>query len=1381
MIQQYSNRTTLCVVLLTLLVAAVLPLNAQSLVWEENFTATTINSSIWTYDFGTGCERGNCGWGNGELEYYTSRTDNARIESGSLIIEAKREAFQGSAFTSARLKTEGRMHFKYGTIEARIKLPNMTKGLWPAFWTLGTIGNAWPGIGEIDMMEAGNGSAMAAGIGNKQVTAAAHWSNAGGGHEYTANPITAAVDLSADYHLYKMVWTANALTMYLDNVAFYTLDISNPADPKYSEFHTPHFLLLNVAIGGAYTGVGDAAGVTAPLPGQMSVDYVKLYQNPGDYLFIADNAPAVTGSYGILTDNTPTLAGALTYGTDADLYYWNNLTAITNPVAYEGTNVWAVHANANNWFGMGVENQYKNLSAFGNGSLHFRYKSSYTGQFKIGVKTGHGESWINFATNTTAYGLTRNGQWSEVSIPLSAFQNPSIGNNIDLYSVKNAFMFAGDPSVSATDFYFDDVYYSLTTPVINAPPTVSITSPTNNATFTPASTIIINATAADADGTVSQVDFYNGATLLGTDNTAPYSYTWTNVAAGNYIITAKATDNSTAVTTSSAVNVNVVSTSLDGYCGTVASGDYQYKVATVGTTVTFTFHPLTPIVGCNLALIYIREGAGGYAGTAMTAVGPDFVYTKTIADGTPLSIYFTYNTPPVGERNSAATPHSYIVGANCTGGTPPTVSITSPTNNATYTEPVALINIAAIAADADGTIAKVEFFNGSTLMQTKTNAPYTFDLTNVAAGNYNIVAKATDNDGLFTWSNTVKVIVNPDNSGGFCGTLANGDYSYKAVTSGGNVTFSFHPLSPIAGCALSIIYIRQNGVGGYAGNGMTAVGNDFKYTQAIASGTVLSFYFTYSTPPTGERNSAATPHSYTVGTNCVVVPVGNVSITAAPVPTRLAANVISLFSNTYTDIAGADWFPNWGQTTVVTDTLITGNTTKKFFNLNYQGTQFASAINLTAAGMTNLHIDYWSPNVTSFDVFLVTTPPLFTQAEQKFTFTPTLSGWNSIDIPLTAYNTLNLAGISQIKWEGRPSGGVVYLDNIYFWKPTVAVPTVPLVAAPDPTRLQPNVISLFSGVYTNVASTDWFPNWGQSTVVTEEMIAGNPTKKFTNLNYEGTQFANPINLTTAGMTGLHIDYWSPTVNSFDVFLVTTPPLFTQAEQKFTFTPTLSGWNSIDIPLTAYNTLNLAGISQIKWEGRPSGGVVYLDNIYFWKPPVIPVEMVFFKAKAVNNTTVLDWQTASERNNRAFDIERSNNGTAFTFIGTIKGNGTTSSINNYTFTDETPVNGVNYYRLKQVDNDGKATQSKVVSVVIGKNGFVLHNTLVHDVLNMTVSDNAEGPLPKESGCAIRIFNVSGQLMITTTVKGNQQLNLNGLASGMYIVRTATGAALRFVKD
>jgi hypothetical protein len=171
------------------------------------------------------------------------------------------------------------------------------------------------------------------------------------------------------------------------------------------------------------------------------------------------------------------------------------------------------------------------------------------------------------------------------------------------------------------------------------------------------------------------------------------------------------------------------------------------------------------------------------------------------------------------------------------------------------------------------------------------------------------------------------------------------------------------------------------------------------------------------------------------GTLTVNIIAGTTPTTAAPTPTRLSANVISLFSKLpYTNLAGTDWFPNWGQTTVVSDVLIAGDTTKKYVNFNYQGVQFAKPIDVAAMGF--LHIDLWTPNMTSFKVSLINIPPTVTATvEQAVTLTPTLSGWNSFDIPLSSYTTILKTGIGQFKLEGLPvSSGTAFLDNIYFYK-----------------------------------------------------------------------------------------------------------------------------------------------------------------------------------------------------------------------------------------------------------------------------------------------------------------------------------------------------------
>lgn len=308
---------------------------AQTLVWEDNFDGPSIDGAKWTYDVGNGCQIGLCGWGNNELQYYTSRAQNARVENGNLVIEAHREGFEGSAFTSARLKTEGRMHFKYGTLEARMKIPEVGNGLWPAYWMLGTIG-VWPGRGEIDIMEAGNAGAIADGVANRRLGAAVHWDYNGSQADY-AHDHNSASDLHNDFHTYKMTWDAQFIRITIDDQPYFEFAISDIEGGSLHEFHQQYYLLLNLAVGGLYTGVNSPEGVTAPLPGKLEVDYIRLYQNPGDELYVGSSSAVPSGKFGVFTERND-VVGRLNYGQDSELYLWNNLTP-TTAAPVEGADV----------------------------------------------------------------------------------------------------------------------------------------------------------------------------------------------------------------------------------------------------------------------------------------------------------------------------------------------------------------------------------------------------------------------------------------------------------------------------------------------------------------------------------------------------------------------------------------------------------------------------------------------------------------------------------------------------------------------------------------------------------------------------------------------------------------------------------------------------------------------------------------------------------------------------------------------------------------------------------------------------------------------------------------------------------------------------------
>ena len=242
----------------------------KKLVWSDEFTKTGLpDSTKWGYDKGRGCPQ-NCGWGNHELQYYTwNRSENARIENGNLIIEARKEKFEDCNYTSARLVTRNKGDWKYGRMEIRAKLPAGT-GMWPAIWMLPTQWKygGWPTSGEIDIMEN-------VGYWPDTVIGTVHTDAYNGMKGTQKTKGVQRKDISSAFHVYAIEWNADSIAFFVDNEKYHVFanDKSGVAGwPFDQDFH----LLLNVAVGGDWGGkfgVNDAI-----FPQQMQVDYVRVYQ-----------------------------------------------------------------------------------------------------------------------------------------------------------------------------------------------------------------------------------------------------------------------------------------------------------------------------------------------------------------------------------------------------------------------------------------------------------------------------------------------------------------------------------------------------------------------------------------------------------------------------------------------------------------------------------------------------------------------------------------------------------------------------------------------------------------------------------------------------------------------------------------------------------------------------------------------------------------------------------------------------------------------------------------------------------------------------------------------------------------------------------------------
>lgn len=227
------------------------------LVWSDEFNGNSIDTSKWGYDIG-----GN-GWGNNELQYYTSNWENAYVSGGLLHIRAIRGYYNGRDYTSARLLTKGKFDFQYGYVEARIALPR-GNGIWPAFWMLGRNIDyvSWPACGEIDILEAVNTE--------NKVYATCHWFS--NGHAEYGKPSN-NFDVT-QFHTYSLYWDRDFIRVAVDNRQHYEIYIKDGTG-NTGAFHNRFFFILNIAVGGNWPGFNIDNN---QFPTEMLVDYIRVYQ-----------------------------------------------------------------------------------------------------------------------------------------------------------------------------------------------------------------------------------------------------------------------------------------------------------------------------------------------------------------------------------------------------------------------------------------------------------------------------------------------------------------------------------------------------------------------------------------------------------------------------------------------------------------------------------------------------------------------------------------------------------------------------------------------------------------------------------------------------------------------------------------------------------------------------------------------------------------------------------------------------------------------------------------------------------------------------------------------------------------------------------------------
>ena len=472
-------------------------INPGEVIWEENFD----NLDNWIIETGNG----SWGWGNGELQYY--KPENVEIvevpeETGNNAVQITAKEESGADitdqwgnplnYTSGRINTKSKVSVKYGVIETRVLIPDIDLGGWPAVWLLGLSNLTWPRNGEIDIME----------MGQRQSFRDLHDDHNGGNglNNSTVNQVvganaifyadealvpdnpTGAASISWDpdddycrpyynydnlsdrFLKYRVYWNPDSILFsVIDNEIehFLFTDVFN-IDSVSDEFHSPFYFVSNLALGGNFTdaySLGDPSSgsqISLPFPAKMLVDYIKVMKW-GEYGEVNEGPPELQGGdFGLFTDLTPT-DNSLTPGLDAEIYVWEGTLEEGDIQPYEGENGISWSTTGLGWFGAGIMSmQPVNLFNFSEGHLNFSIKIPSNISFQIGIIDAWGnQSYVNFPSNQTTYGLVRNGDWGHASIPIEDIR----GEFIDLRMLSYEFVIL-EVNGASCEFGLDNIYWS---------------------------------------------------------------------------------------------------------------------------------------------------------------------------------------------------------------------------------------------------------------------------------------------------------------------------------------------------------------------------------------------------------------------------------------------------------------------------------------------------------------------------------------------------------------------------------------------------------------------------------------------------------------------------------------------------------------------------------------------------------------------------------------------------------------------------------------------------------------------------------------------------------------------------------------------------------